>query len=215
MGRIAKILLRSILKMVNSVMGILGIAMVLYGFWMVRVWQRDIEEASSSAYGYDSTAPWFIYSFLSIGITLCLITCIGHVSADSSNGFCLSCYTVIISVLLLLEIAFAADILLNSEWEKDLPEDPTGRFHDFKEFVESNFDVFKWIGLLIVLAQGFSMLLAMALRALGLNYGSNYDSDNECPPARLPLIDHHLQPPSFVIGNPHFTSDNGTWNTNK
>lgn len=60
--------------------------------------------------------------------------------------------------------------------------------------------------------QGFSMLLAMALRALGLNYGSNYDSDNECPPARLPLIDHHLQPPSFVIGNPHFTSDNGTWN---
>lgn len=60
MGRIAKILLRSILKMVNSVMGILGIAMVLYGFWMVRVWQRDIEEASSSAYGYDSTAPWYV-----------------------------------------------------------------------------------------------------------------------------------------------------------
>uniref|UniRef100_A0A2C9U881 Tetraspanin-19-like n=1 Tax=Manihot esculenta TaxID=3983 RepID=A0A2C9U881_MANES len=155
MGRIAKILLRSILKMVNSVMGILGIAMVLYGFWMVRVWQRDIEEASSSAYGYDSTAPWFIYSFLSIGITLCLITCIGHVSADSSNGFCLSCYTVIISVLLLLEIAFAADILLNSEWEKDLPEDPTGRFHDFKEFVESNFDVFKWIGIFYVIGNGF------------------------------------------------------------
>ncbi|KAF2297680.1 hypothetical protein GH714_002190 [Hevea brasiliensis] len=55
-------------------------------------------------------------------------------------------YTVIISVLLLLETAVAADILLNSEWEKDLPEDPTGRFHDFKKLVDSNFDIFKWIG---------------------------------------------------------------------
>ncbi|KAJ9168868.1 hypothetical protein P3X46_020351 [Hevea brasiliensis] len=214
MPSIAKILLRSILKMVNFVMGIVGIAMVLYGLWMARVWQRDIE-ASSSIDDYDSTAPWFIYTFLSIGITLCLVTCIGHISADSSNGFCLSCYTVIIMVILLLEMAVAADILLNSDWEKDLPEDPTGRFHDFKQFVESNFDVFKWIGLLIILAQGSCILLAMALRALGQNHGSNYDSDDEYPPARLPLINHNLQPPSFVVGDPHFPSKNDAWNTNK
>lgn len=88
-------------------------------------------------------------------------------------------YMVVIFLLLLLESAMAADILLNSDWEKvtltsfltnylvysknvnwfhvlykqDLPDDPTGRFHDFKEFVKSNFDIFKWIGSSIILAQ--------------------------------------------------------------
>ncbi|KAF2303345.1 hypothetical protein GH714_016962 [Hevea brasiliensis] len=95
---------------------------------------------------------------------------------------------------------------------QDLPEDPTGRFHDFKQFVESNFDVFKWIGLLIILAQGSCILLAMVLRALGQNHGSNYDSDDEYPPARLPLINHNLQPPSFVVGDPHFPPKNDAWN---
>ncbi|XP_015574608.1 tetraspanin-19 isoform X2 [Ricinus communis] len=214
MASVAKTLLRSILKMLNSVMAIVGIAMILYGLWMVRVWQRDMEESSSSD-TYDSSALWFIYTFLSIGIALCLITCLGHISADSSNGFCLSCYTVIISMILLVELAVGADILLNSDWEKDLPEDPTGRFHDFKEFVKSNFDVFKWIGLLIVLAQGSSILLAMALRATGLNYEPNYDSDDEYPPGRLPLINHHLQPSPYGVGDPGLASKNDAWKTDK
>ncbi|BBH00873.1 Tetraspanin family protein [Prunus dulcis] len=77
--------------------------------------------------------------------------------------------------------AMTADILLNSDWEKDLPYDTTGKFHDFKDFVKSNFDMFKWIGLLIVLAQGFSILLALALRSVEPNQGSSYDSDEECP----------------------------------
>lgn len=36
---------------------------------------------------------------------------------------------------------------------QDLPEDPTGRLRDFEDFVKSNFDIFQWIGLLIILAQ--------------------------------------------------------------
>lgn len=36
---------------------------------------------------------------------------------------------------------------------QDIPEDPTGRFDDFKDFVNSNIEMFQWIALLIVLAQ--------------------------------------------------------------
>ncbi|XP_034891591.1 tetraspanin-19 isoform X2 [Populus alba] len=151
MARVARTCLRSILKIVNSTLGLVGIAMILYGFWMLRVLQRDMESPSFD--DFDSTALWFIYAFLSIGVALCLVTCLGHISADSSNGICLSCYMVIIFLLLLLETLVAADILLNSDWEKDLPEDPTGRFHDFREFVESNFDFFKWIAMFIILVQ--------------------------------------------------------------
>lgn len=98
---------------------------------------------------------------------------------------------LITCLLLLLETAIAADILLNSEWEKvpicssqilssmtitrkkiiigfhvidllyqDLPDDPTGRFHDFKEFVKSNFDIFKWIGIWIISAQVILFVLS-------------------------------------------------------
>ncbi|KAG6756011.1 hypothetical protein POTOM_039425 [Populus tomentosa] len=183
MARVARTCLRSILKIVNSTLGLVGIAMILYGFWMLRVLQRDMESPSFD--DFDSTALWFIYAFLSIGVALCLITCLGHISADSSNGICLSC---------------------------DLPEDPTGRFHDFREFVESNFDFFKWIAMFIVLVQGFSILLAMTLRALGPNNGSKYDIDEEYTSARLPLINPHSQTPPYVVGEPRFPIKNDAWN---
>lgn len=33
----------------------------------------------------------FIYTFLGLGIFLCLLTCSGHIAAESANGHCLSC----------------------------------------------------------------------------------------------------------------------------
>ncbi|KAK9267791.1 hypothetical protein L1049_010226 [Liquidambar formosana] len=179
MARVTRRCLQSLLKFVNSIIGIVGIAMILYGMWMVRVWQRDIDGST-----YDSV-PWFIYAFLGIGITLCVVTCLGHVAADTANGLCLSC---------------------------DLPEDPTGRFDDFKDFVKSNFEICKWIGLSIVLAQGFSILLAMFLRTLGPDQSPYYDSDDDYTPARLPLLNHPVQPPPYIVGDPHFASKNDAWN---
>lgn len=137
---------------------------------------------------------------------------------------------------------------------QDLPDDPTGRFHDFKKFVKSNFDIFKWIGIWIISAQVIlfvlsntvicnhkinntlifnhklkyislstssqhykegmiisqlqvsSALLAMALRALGSNQGYSYDNDGEFLSDRLPLINHHVQAPAYVIGDPPFAA---------
>lgn len=57
MTRIARTCLRSILKIVNLAMALVGIAMIFYGLWMVRVWLRDMEDDSSFADFY-STAPW-------------------------------------------------------------------------------------------------------------------------------------------------------------
>ncbi|XP_039001034.1 tetraspanin-19-like [Hibiscus syriacus] len=209
MASILKSCMQSMLKAVNLIMAMVGISMILYGFWMLRVWQRDM--AGSSFEDLDSTAPWFIYTFLGTGVTLCLLTCLGHIAADSAHVYCLFCYMVIISVLLLIETGIAADILLNSEWEKDIPEDPTGRFHDFKQFVESNIDMFKWIFLTIFLGQGLSVLFAMALRAFIPNQRSDYDSDEEFTQARMPLISNHAQQPAYVIGEPPFANKNETW----
>ncbi|WCJ27010.1 tobamovirus multiplication 2A [Euphorbia peplus] len=195
----ATTILRCLMKMVNFVMAMAGFPLILYGLWLLRVWERDMEDSPIDV--YNSTSPWFSYAVLSIGITLCFTTCLGHISADSCNSFCLCCYTVSIFVLLLVEMVVAAYFLLNPDWEKDLPEDPTGRLHDFREFVHSNFDVFKWILFLILLAQGSSVLLAMGLRAVVDNYMSNYENDD----SRVPLINHS---PSCVVGDPYLSSKN-------
>jgi hypothetical protein len=56
MARVARTCLRSILKIVNSTLGLVGIAMILYGFWMLRALQRDMESPSFD--DFDSTALW-------------------------------------------------------------------------------------------------------------------------------------------------------------
>lgn len=56
MGRIAKTCLRSLLKVVNSVTGIAGIAMILFSLWMIRVWQRGMDGPSDFDVNYEG--PW-------------------------------------------------------------------------------------------------------------------------------------------------------------
>ncbi|OWM77484.1 hypothetical protein CDL15_Pgr016881 [Punica granatum] len=114
-------------------------------------------------------------------------------------------YVTVVSLLVLFETAISADILLNSDWEKDLPEDPTGRFTDFEDFVKSNFDIFKWIGLLIALTQGLSILLSMVLRSIG-SYSDDSIEDDRFPAAKLPLLNPSPPPPHpyLVKGDPLF-----------
>jgi hypothetical protein len=41
MATIARLFLKSLLKAINKILGMVGIVMILYGLWMVRVWERD------------------------------------------------------------------------------------------------------------------------------------------------------------------------------
>lgn len=117
-----------------------------------------------------------------------MITCSGHIAAETINGHCLSCYTAFVFLLLVLEAAITADIFLNRNWEEDFPGDPTGRLDEFKDFVRSNFALCKFISVLVVVAQALSIFLAMILRSLGPELGYYYDSDDDSVPARLPLL---------------------------
>ncbi|KAK2976766.1 hypothetical protein RJ640_030116, partial [Escallonia rubra] len=246
MRTFAKPCLRMSLKLVNSALGVAGIAIILYSLWMIRVWQRDAE--GSSFNDHPSAFPWFIHAFLCIGITLCAIACLGHVAADTANPHCLAfvsfilmnftCsspppsvgdlvsilflssailhsryslshvmhkYMVLIFLLLLLETGIIADVFLNSNWEKDLPEDPSGRFNDFKDFVKSNQDVCQWIFLLIITTQGASILFATVLRTLGTDQGTDYVTHGEYRPLLYPPV----QP--FVYGDPEIYPANKDW----
>ncbi|KAJ9686364.1 hypothetical protein PVL29_015324 [Vitis rotundifolia] len=193
MGRIFRSCMQSILKLVNSIIGMVGIAMVMYALWMISVWNRHMDD-------YDSRAPWFIYTFLGLGATLCLFTCFGHAAAETANGCCLYVYMMYIFFLLILEAGVTADVFLNHDWEEDFPEDPTGSFHELKNFVRSNFEICKWIGLSILSVQVLSILLAMVLKALGPH--QYYDSDDEYAQTRAPLLRNAVHPHPYVAGDP-------------
>ncbi|KAK9285599.1 hypothetical protein L1049_024794 [Liquidambar formosana] len=199
--------IQSLLKLVNSIIGMVGIAMILYAAWMIRVWQRQTGE--SPFVSPDTPASWFIYTFLGLGITLCVITCSGHIAAITTNGLCLYCYMMFVFLLLMLEAAVTADVFLNSDWEDDVPEDPTGSFNEFKDFIRSNFEICKWIALSIVSVQGLSILLAMVLKALGPH--QHYDSDDDYATARHPLLVNSVAPTPYVVGDPVDRSKNNAW----
>ncbi|XP_022726145.1 tetraspanin-19-like isoform X2 [Durio zibethinus] len=155
----------------------------------------------------ETTFVWmncrFIYTFLGLGVTLCVITCSGHVAAETANGCCLYFYMAFIFLLLMLEAAVTTDVFLNRDWEEDFPADPSGSFNKFKDFIRSNFEFCKWIGLSIVFVQGLCILLAMLVKALGPH--QYYESDDDIDPERVPLLKNDVHP-TYVVGSPIYGS---------
>lgn len=187
--------IQSLLKLVNSFIGMSGLAMIIYAIWMIRAWQREIDDS-------DYPVPWFIYTMLGVGVTLCVITCSGHIAAETANGCCLYCYLVFVILLLMLEGAVTMDVFLNRNWEEDFPKDPSGNFNEFKDFIKENFEICKWVGLSIVAVQGLSMFLALILKGLGPHQERHYDSDDEYTLEEVPLLRNYVNQPAYVVGAP-------------
>ena len=204
MGRMARCCTQSLLKLVNSGLGMAGIGLIVYSLWMLRVWFRHEESAGAPI-------PWFIYTILGIGATLSVITCSGHIAAETANGCCLYIYMVFVFLFFVLEAAITADVFLNHNWKEDFPEDSTGNLDKLRDFINSNFDICKWIGLTVVALQGLSMLLAMILKALGPHTERYYESDDEYLPDRVPLLKNYVPPQSYAAGEPAYGLRNDAW----
>ncbi|XP_057488284.1 tetraspanin-19-like [Actinidia eriantha] len=208
MARMVRSFTQSLLKLVNSAIGMVGIAMILYALWMIRDWQRHMEPFVAP----NTPPPWFMYTFLGLGVTLCVITCLGHIAAETASGCCLYCYMVFVFLILILEAAVTADVFLNHNWEQDFPVDPSGNFRKFKGFVKMNYEMCKWIGISVVCVQGLCILLAMILKALGPHPERCYDSDDDdYIPDRVPLLKNYVHSP-YVVGDPIYGSKNNSWN---
>ncbi|KAK9055670.1 hypothetical protein SSX86_026755 [Deinandra increscens subsp. villosa] len=161
-----------------------GISIILYSTFMLNQWNKHLPESSNSNSAiFDSVRvpdqpislggmiagspfPWFIYAFMGLGVMLCCISCTGHIAAEAINGYCLRCYAVMKTVFIILEVALILFIALDSHWERHLPSDPTGEIDSFREFVESDIEFCKWVGIAVVAVQAASLLLAVVLRAM-------------------------------------------------
>lgn len=97
---------------------------------------------------------------------LCCISCTGHIAAESINACCLCFYLLLKTLFIVLEVAFVLFIALDRHWERDLPSDPTGEIDKLREFIESNIDFCKWVGITVIVIQAVCLLLALVLKAI-------------------------------------------------
>ncbi|TYH22578.1 hypothetical protein ES288_A04G140100v1 [Gossypium darwinii] len=124
----------------------------------------------------------FIYTLLG----LCLITYSGH-------------YMTLLFFLLMLEVGVTTDVFFNHDWEEDFPVEPTESFNKFEDFVQSNFEFCKWIGLSVVFIRvwGLCVVLAVLLKAVGPY--QNYESDDDIDAESRPLLKNDVHP-TYVVG---------------
>lgn len=80
-GRMARSCLQTVLKLVNSLIGLAGMGMILFSLWMIRGWFKQFG-------GSDSNPPWyaFLLHFINDFFFLVFLDIFGaELSAETSN----------------------------------------------------------------------------------------------------------------------------------
>ncbi|KAK7330867.1 hypothetical protein VNO77_25073 [Canavalia gladiata] len=213
-----------LLKLLNFIMTLVGLAMVGYGIYLLVEYSkaqgdtptispvsddqtlvqlgRPILVAVSLSNNFFDDLPkaWFIYLFIAIGVLLFVVSCFGCIGAVTRNGCCLSCYSVLVLLLILLELGCAAFIFFDKSWKEEIPTDKTGVFDMLYGFLRENWNIVRWVALGIVIFEAVLFVLALIVRAA--NKPPEYDSDEEYinprQQVRQPLLNRPAGPASGV-----------------
>ncbi|KAL7149966.1 hypothetical protein ABFS83_05G077300 [Erythranthe nasuta] len=233
-----------LLKLLNFVLVLVGLGMIGYGVYLF----VEYKNISSDDDGGDAALPpstdafvhlgrpmllavslannifdklpkaWFIYLFIGLGGIVLFIACCGCIGTATRNGCCLTCYSLLVILLILTELGFAAFIFFDESWKDKIPTDGTGNFAMIYEFLDDHWKIIKWVALGAVILEALIFLLALIVRAA--NTPADYDSDEEYigrprQQTRQPLINKPAGGP--VTGVPvtntpdHLTSRTDSW----
>ncbi|KAL3645581.1 Tobamovirus multiplication protein 2A [Castilleja foliolosa] len=214
-----------LLKILNFFLILVGLAMIGYGVYLFVAYQNaattddDAPISPSSGEFVQMGRPmliavsladsifdklpkaWFIYLFTGIGAAVLLIACCGCIGTSTRNGCCLTCYSVLVILLILVELGLAAFIFFDKSWKEEIPTDKTGNFDMIYQFLEKHWEIIKWVALGAVILQALVFLLALIVRAA--NSPAEYDSDEEYiggprQQIRQPLINRPAAPATGV-----------------
>ncbi|XP_006358577.1 tobamovirus multiplication protein 2A [Solanum tuberosum] len=191
-----------LLKLLNFLLTLVGLTMVGYGIYlfveyknhshsgddypvappmsgdMIEFGRPMLMAVSLAGNIFDKLPkPWFIYLFIGIGAVLVVVSCCGCIGAATRNGCCLSCYSVLIFLLILVELGAAGFIFFDKSWKDEIPRDKTGNFETIYDFLDDHWKIIKWVALGAVIFEALIFLLALVVRAA--NRPADYDSDDE------------------------------------
>ncbi|OAY24486.1 tobamovirus multiplication protein 2A isoform X2 [Manihot esculenta] len=214
--------LECILKLLNFLLTLVGLAMVGYGIYLFVEYKRADNDTSLAPVSGDQSLmqlgrpmliavsfsesildklpkAWFIYLFIGVGVVLFIISCFGCIGFVTRNGCCLICYSVLVIMLILVELGSAAFIFFDKSWKEELPTDKTGDFDMIYDFLKKNWNIVRWVALGVVILEALLFVLALIVRAA--NRPADYDSDDELiaprQQTRQPLLN---RPPGPATG---------------
>ncbi|KAL2525248.1 Tobamovirus multiplication protein 2A [Abeliophyllum distichum] len=214
-----------LLKIVNFLLALVGLAMVGYGLYLFVEYKtaassgndafivhsngellqlgRPMLMAASLGNIFDKLPKaWFLYLFIGIGVVLVVISCFGCIGATLQNGCCLTCYSIFVILLILVELGCAAFIFFDKSWKEEIPTDKTGNFDMIYKVLEKHWKVIKWVALGAVVLEALVFLLALVVRAVNRPANYDYDSDDESigsrQQTRQPLLNKTAVPASGV-----------------
>ncbi|KAJ4805167.1 Tobamovirus multiplication protein 2A [Rhynchospora pubera] len=214
---VCRVLFDFLLKLLNLVLGILGLGMIGYGVYLLVEWIKLSSDSNSASVPpalllfvsndilKELEKAWFIYAFIGIGVLLLIMSCFGCIGAATRNGCCLSFYSFLIILLIVAELAVVAFIFLDHNWKDVIPADKTGNFEMIYNFLRKHWKIAKWVALGAVVLEALAFMLALAVRLA--NQPLDEDEDDEeyligrqRDGARQPLIGNrqNSQPPSAV-----------------
>ncbi|KAH9705231.1 Tobamovirus multiplication protein 2A [Citrus sinensis] len=204
--------LECLLKLLNFLLTIVGLAMVGYGIYLFVEYKRADNSGTVSPVSGDEgfvqlgrpmlmavsladsifdklPKAWFIYLFIGVGVVLFVISCVGCIGATTRNGCCLTC---------------------------EIPADRTGDFNMIYDFLRENWNIVKWVALGVVILQNrfrmgrvdltfrfaLALIFLLAIIVRAANRPVEYDSDDELiaprQQIRQPLINRPTPPATGV-----------------
>ncbi|KAI3494774.1 hypothetical protein L1887_40385 [Cichorium endivia] len=190
--------LECLLKLLNFLLTLLGLAMVGYGIYLFVMYKNATDDMdavpsneliqlgrpmlmavslSSNSFFDQLPTAWFIYLFIGVGAIIFVISCFGCIGAATRSGCCLTCYSLLLFLLILVEVGCAAFIFFDKSWRDEIPSDRTGQFDAIYGFLRKNWNICKWVALGAVIFEALVFLLALMVRAA--NAPAEYDSDDE------------------------------------
>ncbi|CAN1333993.1 Tobamovirus multiplication protein 2A [Linum perenne] len=213
-----------LLKLLNFLLAVAGLAMVGYGIYLFVEYKHAMDDVAFPPSSGDGSLiqlgrpmlmtvslsenildklpkAWFIYLFIGVGAILFVVSCFGCIGAVTRNGCCLSCYSVLVFLLILVELGCAAFIFFDKTWQEQLPVDKTGNFDMVYGFLKENWKIIQWVALGIVVFEALIFILALVVRAV--NRPVEYDSDDELiaprQQIRQPLMGRPPLPPATGV----------------
>ncbi|XP_077219564.1 tetraspanin-19-like [Tasmannia lanceolata] len=167
MIRCTRCCLNQSLRIVNIVVNFCGAVIIIYSLWLLKKWGEAVAELGSSS---APPKPWFVYTCLVVGIVMCLSMLFGHTVANGANGInvnALSMYILAICFILLLQVGLVVVILFKMNWEATISEYSDGKHNRFKNFLILHLLICRLIGISALFAQANTLMLAIAVRAMG------------------------------------------------
>ncbi|XP_026432610.1 tobamovirus multiplication protein 2A-like isoform X2 [Papaver somniferum] len=172
-----KQLFEFILKTLNILLLLCGLALVGFGTFHLVKWTITSNEVHSDNMKQYLSSVWFLIFFIAVGTILFAISCSGCIGISARNRCCLYLYSVFMAILVLFEIGLGAFVAYDRRWKERIPKDKTGKLNSSYAFIETNWEILRWVALGAVVLEVLALLLSVGAQLSRTR--AFYDSSDE------------------------------------